>query len=270
MKITVIFFALILFPISILATAQAHDILIWKGDTFKLFTNPLELIPNKNIYKAKLFGNGEAGMSTACWRGYIGEWEIIEKEIFLTNIYSCNYHHNKTKANLKKLFGSFCKKGKVKAGWVNGDLLIPKGKCKHYIHDAYDSFYEKEIVLTFKEGKLQKQTEYDNSKSHKSIYTENHDKFKEFIYSNINWDLIPDLKDKEVKVVVSIRSGKTAKTYKLEILKVAEKYIFKKEAIRVLKLLPDWDVYYKSGKVYEMVWNLFIIFNEENRKNYSQ
>ena len=51
---------------------------------------------------------------------------------------------------------------------------------------SIESFYETELVLTFEEGVLIDQKEYDNSKSYKSVFTENQDSLQNFIYYSID------------------------------------------------------------------------------------
>lgn len=118
MKNLIALFIILSFPIVGLATGQAGDIIIWKGDTLSLYSNPLELRTDIESLRQKLFGNKEAGMSTACWRGYIAEWTVIENIISLTNIFSCNYDQDNVQANLLELFGSSYKNGRVKASWL--------------------------------------------------------------------------------------------------------------------------------------------------------
>lgn len=152
----------LIIPIFGFATGQAGDILIWNGDTLTVFSNPLELRSDIDSLRPRFFGEKDASINTACWRGYIAEWTIIENEIYLTNIFSCNY--DSIKSDLKVVFGSECENGIVKATWLTGNILIPKGKLINYVHMGYDSFYETELVLTFKNGILTGQKKYDNSK----------------------------------------------------------------------------------------------------------
>ncbi|MCH7535201.1 MAG: hypothetical protein IH948_05565 [Bacteroidetes bacterium] len=114
------------------------------------------------------------------------------------------------------------------------------------------------------------QQEYDNSKSSKSIFTENQDSLQSFIYTNIDWDKIPDLKDEKVKVFVSIQSGETTKPDSIMIIRGVENKLYNQEALRVVKLIPEWAVYYRLGEVYSMKWTLPIIFDEQKRRKYAR
>jgi len=55
--------------------------LIWNEDTLFIFSNPLELRDDIDTLKPKLFGDQDAGITTACWRGYVAEWTLIDNEI---------------------------------------------------------------------------------------------------------------------------------------------------------------------------------------------
>jgi len=182
---------IILFPLTGFATGQAGDILIFKGDTLILFSNPLELYLDKKSERT-INGFELEWTSTACYRGYKATWEFTNDSLYLVRIQKGCYCETPEYFDLKAEFGS----DRVLAGWFNGKTLVPKGGQIHYVHSGYESFYEKELVLTFKEGLLTEQIEYDNSKSYKSVFTENQDSLQKFIYTNIDWSKIPDLQDK--------------------------------------------------------------------------
>ena len=42
--------------------------------------------------------------------------------------------------------------------------VVPIGKMLCYVHSEYDSVYEKELILEFKEGVLVSEKEIDNSR----------------------------------------------------------------------------------------------------------
>lgn len=256
---------LILFPLTGFATGQAGDILIFKGDTLTLFSNPLEHYldnkPERTINGKKL-----EWTSTACYRGYRATWELTNDSLFLIRIQKGCYSETPEYFDLKSEFGS----DRVFAEWFTGKTLAPKGKQIHYVHSGYESFYEKELVLTFAEGLLTGQIEYDNSKSYKSVFTENQDSLQKFIYTNINWSQIPNLEDESIKVFISIQSSETLKPDSIQIIRGSENELINEEAIRVIELLPEWDVYYRQGKVYRMKWTIPIVFNEEKRKKYAR
>ncbi len=250
------------------ATAQIPDILIYNGDTLSIFANPLEQLHNIDTLRPKLFGNKKGCETTACWRGYQAEWTIIENQLFLKGIYSCCYHKDKIQADLKKLFGNKLIDGKVKADWVTADILSPQGKELYYVHMGYESLYEKEVIFQIEKGKLVRTKVFDNSKSRQSVYSQDSEKLLKHIYSNINWEELPT-QEKTVKVFVQFSANEHGAVDTVQVLRGFNE-VFDREAIRVVKTIPEWDVYYRLGKHERRVWNLPVIFSEENRDKYKK
>ncbi len=253
------------FPLFGFATGQAGDILIFKGDTLTLFSNPLEQYFDIKSERT-LNGKKLERTSTACYRGYRATWKVTNDSLFLIKVQKGCYSETPEYFDLKSEFGS----ERVFAEWFTGKTLVPKGKRIHYVHSAYESFYEKELILAFTGGLLSAQTEYDNSKSYKSVFSENQDSLQKFIYTNINWNNIPNLKDASLKVFITLQSSETLKPDSIQIIRASENELINKEAIRVLELLPEWDVYYRQGKVYRMKQTIPVVFNEKKRKKYAR
>ena len=168
------------------ATSQVGDILIWKGDTLKLFSNPLELRSDskelskiiaseleneyRRLYPKKYETEEDVSLvSTACWRGYVAEWTIISDRIYLSNIYV--WYDSKVKVDLKKVFGNELIGNLLFANWVTGKLYVPKGQCIEYVHLGYNSIYETETVIEFNDGVLVSSKTYNNYIAKKSKFT---------------------------------------------------------------------------------------------------
>jgi len=249
------------------ATSQIPDRLIYHGDTLSIFANPLEQLFDNDSIRPRFFGKNEGCESTACWRGYVAEWIIIDNSLYLTGIYSCCYYEDSIKADLKELFGDKFVNGKVKADWVTADIISPRGKLLYYVHMGYESLYETELEFHFINGKLVETKTYDNSLSCESEYSQNSKKLREFIYSNLNWSCLPKLQEKVVKVFVQFSANEKGI---IDSVKVMRGYnsIFDNEAVRVVKTIPVWDIYYRHGKLQRVNWTLPVVFSEENRKNY--
>jgi len=268
-KLTLLIFFLIVPLAKIFATAQFPDRLIYNGDTLSIFANPLEQLYNNDSLRPKFFGRKEVCRSTACWRGYEAEWIIIDNQLYLTGIYSCCYSDDKIKANLKKLFGNKFINGMVKADWFTGNIIAPQGKQLYYVHMGYQSLYEKELELQLINGKLIGTKIYDNSKSRQSIYSQDFEKLKEFIYSNIKWTNLPSLDDKVIKVYVQFSANENGIVDSASVVRGYDT-IFDQEAIRVVKAIPEWDVFYRHEKLERRIWTIPIIFSNENRIMYSK
>jgi len=78
--------AIILTIFGLRESPQVPDILIYKGDTLSLFSNPLE-----PYLKSKGFEDNDRGCnSSACWRGYVATWVLRNDSLFLMSIKSCS------------------------------------------------------------------------------------------------------------------------------------------------------------------------------------
>lgn len=261
----------LIIPISGYANGLPWDRLIWDGDTITVFGSSkpslLELRNDIDSLRSGLFREDEAEPDLHCFPAYVAEWAVIENEIYLTNVYCPNDYTYSIKADLKSVFGDEYEDGKVKATWVTDQIVIPKGKLIHFI-EKYLQFYESELVLVFKNGRLIEQKEY-NSKSYKSVFAENQDSLQNFIYSNIDWEKVPDLKYEKVKVYISFSSGEIPKPDRVRIARGSDNEILNQEALRVVNLIPEWNVYHSRGIFYSIDWSVPIIFEEQKRIKYA-
>ncbi len=147
-------------------TSQFPDILFYKGEKISLYSNPLESFFNEGNPKPEsLFYDFEnyqdstfdIKISTACWRGYIATWEILDNQLLLIEISDC---FEEEKADLEKLFPNLTSEDKVLANWFSGLLVLPFGEIVEYIHMGYASLYEEYKVLEIKNGILTKEKEF--------------------------------------------------------------------------------------------------------------
>ncbi len=66
-------------------TAQIPDFLIYKGDTLAIYANPLETYFDSISRPDNIFAKYGYN-STACWRGYIGFWELKNDSLYLVEL----------------------------------------------------------------------------------------------------------------------------------------------------------------------------------------
>ncbi len=141
--------------------AQQPDSILLYGKTMDLYTNPLEQYWSLRKRKRPAFH-----LTPICKRGYIATWEILDKQLILKNI-SGNvekrlflFWKKVMPYSLKMLF-SRSSKGGVRASWFSGKLRIPQGKRTLYVHQDYDSRFEKEMVITVEQGTVIKTVTLD-------------------------------------------------------------------------------------------------------------
>ena len=189
--------------------------------------------------------------------------------MYLTGIYSCCYYEDSIKADLTSIFKEKIVDGKVKADWVTGNFISLRGKRLIYNHNMVTGgIFEYELRLNFKKGKLTETKLYDNRKSRQSVYSQDQEKLNKHIYSNINWDILPQ-QDTIVKVSVQFVANENGR---IEEAKIRRGYneIYDQEAVRVIKTIPEWDVYFSKGQLMRIPWNMPVIFSKENREKYGK
>jgi hypothetical protein len=85
--------------------------------------------------------------STACWRGYVGTWEVRDGQLFQTSI-----------EGRFKLLG----KEPLLADWFTGILRVPRGERLAYVHMGFGSVYEEELHIHIGRGRVTGARVYDN------------------------------------------------------------------------------------------------------------
>jgi len=134
-------------------TIQAGDILSYNGEKTTIATEPL---------KSYLETRSDVGFifkSTGLVRGYIGTWEIKNNQLYLISL--LGFVDNNKKVDLSYLFPN---KTEVFADWFSGDIRIPEGELLKKINLGYASVFEKDRILSFKEGIIIGETVKDNTK----------------------------------------------------------------------------------------------------------
>jgi hypothetical protein len=259
----------------IFATAQTPEELIYKGNTFFVYLylpdefykfDTVKINSSKyinRILNVNLFGDKKSCNSTACGNGYLASWKIVNNQLYLTGIYSCCYEEDSIKADLKFLFKERVVNGKVKADWVTQKDV--RGGIGLFFWNDATPIFRKEYGFDFFNGKLMNIKIFDNSKSRKSSYNHNDRKLLNFIYKSIRWDKLP-LQKEPIRVILRFSANEFGRIDEVEVTKGADE-IFNKEAIRIIKSIPNWDIIYIKGQHYRQWFSIPIIFSEERKKN---
>ena len=244
------------------ATAQNPDRLIVKGDTMLLHALPLGQWIEQNNFDRPLFPDSLSIFNTGCWRGYVAYWEIVDNQLYLSNIY--NEDHS-AKVNLDSLFTGKVHNGRVHADWFSDTVTAYKGKCVYYVHAGFSSIYEHEFEYVFDNGKLINSAYFDNSMSTRGDATMYRNAMKDTINSLIDWANLPII-ESQIKVVLTVEVNKLGNVD--SVLRVRGDYdVFNQEAIRVSGLLKGWfPVIYKRGELLRNPYNLIFLFTPEEQQ----
>jgi cbb3-type cytochrome oxidase subunit 3 len=124
-------------------TAQAGERLFYKGEETWMAAEPL------NQYLQKRNDIKFISPSTACWRGYFGQWEIKDNKLYLIGLEA--YLEGYREVDLNYLFP---RQKQVIADWFSGKIRVPQGEMLDYVHMGYASLFERDLILEIKNGEL--------------------------------------------------------------------------------------------------------------------
>src|SRR5438552_11429156 len=123
-------------------TAQLHEKLILDGEEVSMaFTPPLPE-DHPRIFEPEPGSvvrdpDDRILMSTACWRGYQGTWEIKDGRLYLLDL--------RGRRQLRE-------GGPILADWFSGVLRITKGARLKYVHMGFGTVFEQEIHIKIEKG----------------------------------------------------------------------------------------------------------------------
>jgi hypothetical protein len=127
-------------------TAQISEKMIFEGNAYNMANAPLRsVLSRKKNRHLRLMPK-----STACRRGYVGYWEIVEDRLFLKSF------------NAKLIDGTPFGMGDlfpdepqpVFAQWYTGVLTLPYGEELKYVHSGFESIYEFSMHLKIENGRV--------------------------------------------------------------------------------------------------------------------
>lgn len=130
-------------------TAQVLENLILDGQATSIaFCPPLPLNDSRVVaLKYDEIDGGGILISSACWRQYVGTWEIKDNKFYLVNL----------RGRLKLV-----EQTPILADWFTGTLRIPMGNTLRYRHIKYGSVYEREMHIDIENGKVIQSRNIDN------------------------------------------------------------------------------------------------------------
>lgn len=134
-------------------TAQVHERLVYEGEEMSMTSCPplpsghARLVAAATPDAMKREGVPGIVFSTACWRRYVGTWEVRGGRLYLREV-----------AGLYELDGG----EPLFADWVSGWLVVPRGELLRYVHMGFESTYERELHLRVESGVVVETREVDN------------------------------------------------------------------------------------------------------------
>ena len=139
------------------ASAQAGEWLLYKGATNRLCTLPLEpYLKEHNVRLHEVAPPKKFIMSSGCWRGYIGTWQIKDGFLWLVSVENLD----QTQVPLSKVFTN--QAPPIKATWYSGTLQVTQGKMLRYVHAEFQSKFERELYIKIVDGKVKSESVNEN------------------------------------------------------------------------------------------------------------
>ena len=253
------------------ATPLNSDRIIIENDTFFVYSDLLKNHVRKdsvfeNIYKQveyleKTLNPGADEYEVI---QVYGIWEIIENRVFLIKM-TDGVHD----IDLNELFKEKKLNGKIFADWLTDTIYISKGEI---LAVGVTPIREYETKLISQNGVLISRTNYTNQILKKSDFLTD----KEFIYKHINWDSIPDINEQTVQVYIGIQPRDNGKLNYIdssfaiidnEMISDKENP-FITEAIRIARLVPDWNVVIQRDKITPQLMTIY--FDHRLKKKYAR
>ncbi len=134
-------------------TAQTSETLWYEDEAHNMCSEPLGDYFNLTGETPDF-----AEMDTACWRCYLGEWEVRDDRLYLIGIEAS--YTDGSEVTLDSLFPGF--PDRVFAHWYSGTIRLPQGKLIDYVHGDYLSTYERDLLLEIEKGILVGRTVRNN------------------------------------------------------------------------------------------------------------
>lgn len=137
-------------------TVQIPELVIFEGEKTETLSFPSlpknhpsiiklnDIDIRKNIREVDSFIG-----SSACWRNYIGTWEIKDKQLYLVDLEGCY---------------QIIDNNPIFANWMSGLMRVPRGKLL-YCDRSGVKVYEQEIHLRIDQGKIVESTIIDANSS---------------------------------------------------------------------------------------------------------
>jgi len=137
--------------LSLKATEQRPDMLIYKSDTIFIDKFPLDLFAKQYPKIAKSLEDTTCIM-TDCWRQYVATWKIENDSLFLVGLIDCC---NDKTIPLDRIFDrKSINKNKVFASWYTDTINSEFGKFLRFSEEEWKSKYDHQIELVIDKGKI--------------------------------------------------------------------------------------------------------------------
>jgi hypothetical protein len=135
-------------------TAQLAERLHYDGQEWPMLSLPLESYFAHGGQRPAL-----QDVTTALWRRYVGSWELVGGRLYLVGLQG--QLADGGELTLERLFPGF--PNRVFAHWFSGDLRLTAGRRVNYVHQGFQSTYERELWIAVRRGVIAGQCQREHS-----------------------------------------------------------------------------------------------------------
>ena len=223
------------------------DNIFYNGVQYQLCGYPLQFNPEFRQWNVQsVFGEDAEIQELFDAAPYSCNWIVRDSHIYLQSI-----KNDTLTANLKAIFPGKYDNGLVLADWIDTTLYAPYGKRLYSWGVSFnESTFEYELAFKISKGKIISVEKYDNTKT-KPLKDGGH--LKGLIQNSINWENLPEQDSIKRKVYVQVISANSlGKIDSVRIVRGVNEF-YNREAVRIVKTIPEWPVIYRHGKVLNLL-----------------
>jgi hypothetical protein len=189
MKRTVFLLLLSLSPIIASATGQASDIIYIDGQQWRLMGRAVYCLDSARYSKLTALLPDYRSLPSSNWDGYLVYWSLDGDLLVLDSVVYDVYENKVWRQEslpleaMREVFGDYYRNGRIVASFVTWDKMrVAQGQQIYYEHDAWNRYYETEMILKVEQGRVLERTLYHNRVVVDGFYFEdgNFEKFDSF------------------------------------------------------------------------------------------
>lgn len=157
MKRAILTFLLALLCLAVGATQQINDKVTLNGEVWEMPTSPLGYLQPQLQEAFSDLLDERNFVNTSNYRGYVAYWYISRGRLYLDRV-EVPQQNGKYKAldnkDLKKVFRKYRRFGKIKAGWVTGEINIGRGIGERDQERLFIPGFTETKTLVIKKGRI--------------------------------------------------------------------------------------------------------------------
>ena len=139
------------------ATQQINDKVQINEEEWEITSSPLEYLQSKTADAFRALLGERDFFITSNYRGYIAYWYVDRDRLYLDRIeipQMDGSYKTIDRKNLRKVFRRYRCCGKIKAGWMTGNITIGRGIGERSPERPFASEFEEEKTIVMKRGRI--------------------------------------------------------------------------------------------------------------------